>query len=101
MPKDAARMFLKILNVRVERIQDISNEDCVAEGIEYEGDILDSPIFRNYMRPGKNKHFDYGFPINSFSSLWEKINGIKSWKENPFVWVYEYQIIEKPKNFLQ
>ncbi|MCX8533073.1 hypothetical protein [Chryseobacterium luquanense] len=100
MPKEAARMFLKILNVRVERVQDISNEDAIAEGIEYIGDIRDSAIFRNYMRPGKEKQFDYGFPHNSFSSLWEKINGKASWKQNPFVWVYEYQIIEKPENFI-
>ncbi len=122
MPKEAARMFLKILNVRVERLQDISEEDCIAEGIKMtkKGDVYqdiedgklidkihDEDYF--YFYPSKGDFRDDSYmpksifpnaPKTSFYSLWEKINGEGSWNKNPFVWVYEYQIIEKPENFL-
>lgn len=122
MPKEAARIFLKILNVRVERLQDISEEDCVAEGIKMikKGDVYqdiedgklidkihDEDCF--YFYPSKGDFRDDSYmpksifpnaPKTSFYSLWEKINGEGSWNKNPFVWVYEYQIIEKPENFL-
>jgi hypothetical protein len=96
MPKEAARMFLKILNVRVERLQDISNEDCISEGIEIEGTEEEFIFYKNYQYADE-KH---QVPRNSFISLWEKINGAGSWNKNPFVWVYEYEIIKKPENFL-
>lgn len=98
MPKAACRIFLKITNVRVERLQDISEDDAIKEGVEViGGKIDDSPVFRNYLQLGiKN---GYGFPRNSFSSLWKSINGEQSWKDNPWVWVIEFESIEKPENF--
>lgn len=103
MPKEAARMFLKILNVRVERLQDISKEDCINEGIlplnMSSGQLEEmGQVYFDYSKP--KRLFNDGLdPLNSFKSLWESINGKGSWNENPFVWVYEYKIIEKPENF--
>ena len=97
MPKEAARIFLEVSNVRVERLKDISEEDAIEEGIEiihYAENIL--PVFRNYLLKEKKGTLN---PRLSFRTLWEKINGEDSWNANPWVWVYEFKVVEKPKDF--
>lgn len=104
MSKEACRIFLKIANVRVERLQDISEGDAEREGIN----IVDYNCYENYM---VEKDWNYegmnqkGFhmiedPVGSFASLWAKINGNQSWENNPFVWVIEFKRIENPENFI-
>lgn len=105
MPKEAARIFLKITNVRVERLQDISIDDAMAEGINpllMSGLQLaiQGQLYQNYL--DKDKLFNDGLPPYwSFNSLWCKINGAVSWESNPWVWVYEFEKVEKPANFLR
>lgn len=70
MPKEACRIFLKVTNIRVERLQDISNSDIVKEGAASFGCCTKK--------------------LN-WQILWEKINGIESWKDNPWVFVYEFE----------
>lgn len=107
MPKWACRLWLKVISVRVERLYDISPGDAVDEGIEFwdvdaeslEGGELVAD-FKNYMWKDDEKHADYFFPsyascIDSFMSLWKKINGVKSYEANPWVWVIEYSIHQK------
>ena len=97
MPKEAARIFLEVTNVRVERLQDISEDDAIAEGIEiidYAESIL--AVFKNYNLKEKKGTL---YPRLSFRTLWEKINGEDSWNANPWVWVYEFKVVEKPKDF--
>jgi len=78
-----------IWNVRVERLQDIGEEDAIAEGIELMG-----LLWRDY-----SGHFaeDVGFyqPIDSFRSLWDSINAKRGYglDANPFVWVIEFRRI--------
>jgi hypothetical protein len=84
MPKDAARIWLRIKDVRVERLQDISGSDCGSEGMQVTGLTLSSI----------EVHWDE--LKRQFKSLWQSINGEKSWNENPFVWVIEFERIEKP-----
>lgn len=72
MPKSACRIFLKITDVRVERLQDISNSDIRNEGACQFG----STTYRL-----------------DFETLWESINGKESWKLNPWVWVIEFERI--------
>lgn len=94
MPKWACRIFLEVTDVRVERLQDISAMDSVAEGIER---MPAQSWWRNYLNdplPGCS------MARESFSSLWRLINGPDSWTANPWVWVYEFKRIEKPVNFL-
>ena len=80
MPKKVCRIFLEVTNVRVERLNDISDSDIKKEGIiEY---------------PEMNMSLNYCWRV-----LWETINGKDSWRENPFVWVYDFKIIKKPENF--
>ena len=83
MPKSACRIFLKVKSVRVERLQDISEEDAKAEG----ADDVNCGVY------GTTRYAD------GFYSIWNKINGSKSWDENPLVWVIEFERIEKPENF--
>lgn len=99
MPKEACRMFLEVVDVRVERLHDISEEDAISEGItEYA-----YGYWRNYTssfcggRPKTDE--DFKNPIESFKSLWESINGKESLKSNPWVWVYDFEKTEKPKDF--
>ena len=97
MPKEAARIFLEVTNVRVERLQDITEEGAIAEGIKktWINDDIKQCKFKNYINDGKGSKS----PIDSFISLWKKINGEDSWKANPWVWVYEFKVVEKPKDF--
>lgn len=97
MPKDACRIFLKIKSIRIEQLQDVSWEDAIAEGIKKTW-ISDNPEcckYKNYLQNNEGSLF----PKGSFMSLWASINSLESWNSNPFVWVYEFEKIEKPLNF--
>jgi hypothetical protein len=93
LPKEYSRIFLKIKFIRIERLQDISAEDAIAEGIAVLG-----YGFKNYDNIVPLTAFDT--PQASFFSLWSKINSLKSLQANPFVWVYEFERIEKPLDFI-
>lgn len=104
MPKSACRLFLKIKSVNVERLHDISEEDCIAEGLESK--LVQSKVFedfigyRNYFRQDIECPEFFRSPYQSFQSLWMKINGFESWQLNPYVWVIEFEKINKPCNFI-
>ncbi len=95
MPKKRARIFLEVTNVRVEPLQEISEEDAIAEGVERVSIAPFVHRFKNYLCNNK-----FIGPKESFKTLWMKINGIDSWKANPWVWVYEFKVVEKPKDFI-
>lgn len=92
MPKEACRIFLRITNVRVERLQDISEKDAIAEGIEEaEFDRVNNcRVFKYY--GWQNAVTD---EKESFKSLWQSINGEQSWNDNPWVWVIEFERVKK------
>ena len=69
MPKEAARIWDEVTGIRVERVADISEEDCIAEGIEK---IHEPSFYKNYLRPDGSTFYD---PVSSFRSLWQSING--------------------------
>ena len=97
MPKKAARLFLRIKDIRVERLWDISEEDSKKEGVLF-STIHGIVEYKNYM-----SKIGETFPVFaklSFMSLWESINGNASLELNPWVWVIEFEKIEKPENFL-
>ena len=75
MPRWASRINLEVVSVRVERLQDISEEDALAEGI-------------TLVERGTS-------PVDQFNKLWESINGPGSWEANPWVWVVEFKRIEQ------
>lgn len=105
MPKEACRIFLKIKSIRIERLQDISVEDAAQEGAIYnhEFEQYHCYICEQKGHIGAKELCEDGFYINakdSFKSLWHSINGLNSWKENPYVFAYEFEKIEKPLDFI-
>ncbi len=95
MPKKFCRIFLQIKSIRVERLQDISEEDAKAEGVE-----MKMRGIQNYIDRPVELLDSALYPYKIlFSDLWSKINGAESWDANPWVWVIEFEQISKPKNF--
>jgi hypothetical protein len=96
MPKHACRIFLKLTDIRIERLNDIIESDAIAEGIERwtEERMKSKPThYKVYFQNCKPEDLmSYtSDPIDSYETLWQKINGEKSWAENPFVWVYGFE----------
>lgn len=94
MPRWASRITLKITGVRVERLQDISEGDAIAEGVENSGEFFGCPCWRDYMEPNPELSSFPDDPVGSFASLWESIHGPDSWDQNPWVWVIEFRRVE-------
>lgn len=82
MPRALSRIDLEVTGVRVERLQDISGSDALAEGIRLHPDHHHRPSTSNYG------------PVQTYRDLWEDINGAGSWALNPWVWVVEFRRIK-------
>lgn len=103
MPKEAARIWLKITSINIERIQSISRDDAMAEGI--------CELSKDNMRTWKygipdidglpKSNIGHGWewkewkssPYDAIKSLWCKINGTDSWQLNPWVWVVDFEVL--------
>ena len=99
LPAFAARHFIKIKSVRVERLQDISDGDCMAEGIKYKyPDYTEDGWYFNggYASPNDNTEV-YETPRDAFKALIDSVDGEGTWESNPFVFVYEFEKTEKPE----
>lgn len=96
MPRWASRITLEITGVRVERLQDISEADAVAEGLMFSASARRSPgcmgIYELRMPDGKTYFDDNACDL--YRKLWEQINGPGSWDANPWVWVVEFRRIK-------
>lgn len=100
MPRWASRLTLKIKSIRIERLQDISEEDAKAEGVSPNCVLKDhsecGDHHGEYIRYANPMDWDCGpaySATESFQTLWEAINGLGSWNENPWLWVIEYEPI--------
>lgn len=82
MPRCASRITLDVTGVRLERLQDISEADALAEGIVATRGGFGLP---------DGSHYHATDPRISYWSLWEHINGAGSVESNPFVWVVEFR----------
>jgi hypothetical protein len=92
MPRWASRITLEVVSVRVERLNEISESDAIAEGVFFvpgEGMIQGHYLGGIYPRKGVRRTFPV--PTQAYRSLWESINGPGSWAENPWVWVVEFR----------
>jgi hypothetical protein len=96
MPRWASRITLEIADVRVERVQDISRDDAVAEGIERLSGAFSCTPWRNYrLRGGEPFAMNCASPIMSFCTLWDTINGKRApWDSNPWVGALTVRRIE-------
>lgn len=113
MPRWASRINLEVTGIRVERLQDITEEDAKAEGVrspngEWREDFYDAPDWSICPQCGGSGLYTYYHPetlgaipdtdcckCNThkklFTNLWESINGPGSWDVNPWVWVVEFK----------
>lgn len=83
----ACKHHIKITNIKVERLQDISDDDCLKEGIfEWNAGQKDIPFYSFSYADIP----DYSSPRDAFEELIDKISGKGTWERNPFVWVYEF-----------
>ena len=85
MPRWASRITLRITDVRVERLQDITQKDAIAEGAPESHSSIDRI----------SRHFGYqDFSRSWFAQTWEKINGPGAWDANPWVWVIAFERVK-------
>ncbi|HBZ3666701.1 TPA: morphogenetic protein [Klebsiella pneumoniae] len=89
MPRWACRILLEITNVRVERLNAISEEDATAEGVPPAGSLL--PDYPGTFLTPKG---DFATAKVAFQRLWESIYGEESWKANGWVWVISFKRVE-------
>lgn len=99
MPKEAARIWLKVADVRVERLQDITPKDAENEGV---GNLFYEDIGYSEKNYGTEVDPEYGIAKEQFAWLWEST--IKKsdldrygWNANPWVWVIEFERCDKPE----
>jgi hypothetical protein len=92
MPLLACRTVLEITALRVERLQEITEEDVIAEGVnriahgrngDYYSAFRDDPHHDNWIDP-----------VGAYKELWESINGKGSWKRNDWVWVVSFRNVQ-------
>jgi hypothetical protein len=103
MPRWASRITLEIIDVRVERLQDITPADAVAEGAaEILNRPLGDPLREAAYARGEWIADDesdaevgnwYAGAVDAFAALWEACYGPGSWDANPWVWVVEFRRI--------
>jgi hypothetical protein len=85
MRREAARLFLTVKNVRVERLQEITAHECVLEGIDSGDILLNTPENGNFAEYAKS----------AFEKLWDSCyQWPKSWLANPWVWAIEFEFKE-------
>ena len=89
MPRWASRITLEVTGVRVERLQDISEADAIAEGVHPAGVCLPGDDTSAFSRIGRV--CNASFPVARYAALWESINGVGAWGKNPLVWVIEFR----------
>jgi hypothetical protein len=109
MPKDAARIFLKITDVKVQRLQDITEDEAMAEGIRAytkDGQLFKYAVNDDWWAEYCNKHKKSGtswqqMPTTAkeaFKYLWDSCyDWPKCWSYNPCVWVIEFEKLDNYK----
>ncbi|MGL4602236.1 MAG: hypothetical protein ACRCVE_12360 [Plesiomonas sp.] len=87
MPREASRITLEITEVRVERLNNITERDSEAEGVSR----LEGDLWKNYCRDGMPRQLT---ARDSYATLWDSIYGSGSWQTNPWVWVIEFKLVK-------
>lgn len=84
---------IAIDRVRVERLQDISEEDCLKEGI-YENGCIEIPDHKYLYNYDYSGNFNFQTPVFAYANLIDRISGKGTWDKNPFVFVYDFKLID-------
>lgn len=95
MPRWASRILLEVTDARVERVQEISDEDAIKEGIQdvcHCGDYIEGHGYHSGHSPTPMD----GYAVNEFSILWDSINAKRghSWESNPWVWAISFKMVK-------
>ena len=89
---------IKITNIRIQRLQDISDEDCLAEGVGLSktDNRIGYPfaIPFNYYIKEDTKANRYTTAREAYAALIDKVSGKETWESNPWVWVYEFELVK-------
>ena len=93
LPRTSSRIQLRVTDVRVERVQEISDYDALSEGIERSDWEYSCEPYRNYSHPRMAPGHNCSIPRASFATLWNSINEKRGygWDANPWVWVVEFE----------
>ena len=92
MPRAACRLLLKITDIKVERLHDITEEDAIAEGANPSDKYMTiEQRHNNYCNPSNLQGWS---SKAGFEEIWESINGEGSWAANPWVWVLTFKRVE-------
>ena len=84
---------IRITDVKVERLQDISDEDCMREGVSPVWDVATEPHQINgYYFAGAYSVYDT--PSEAFAALIDKVSGRGTWQANPLVWCYSFELVD-------
>lgn len=89
---DACKHQIRITNVRVERLQDISDEDCLAEGIEF--DSKAQSFYCGFNDSTNSKIWLGRTPREAYAALIDKVSGKGTWEKNPYVFVYDFKLVK-------
>lgn len=84
---------IQITDIRIERLQDISEEDCMKEGIYRDYGDTEFPPREFYDYDGNNGN-GFNTPRAAFASLINKVSGRGTWERNPFVWRIEFELVK-------
>lgn len=103
MPKGACRLFLRVTDIRVERLQDITDTDAQKEGVSYElaSECGYEKWYPSYYDPDSGGYPDWK---EAFGMTWDETNkhrknGAYAWDKNPWVWVISFERTEKPESW--
>lgn len=91
MPKTAARVWLKVIDIKVERLEYITETSAIAEGVQIGKGLDNSNWYLDY----QTNLFQLFKAKSSFNTLWRKINGEDSYNSNPWVWVVKFEVVSK------
>lgn len=82
---------IRITDIKIERLQNISDEDCFKEGIfKWDAGQKDIPFYSFHYADIP----DYSNPCDAFAELIDKVSGKGTWESNPYVFVYEFELID-------
>ena len=83
---------IRITDVRVERLQDISDEDCIKEGVRKV--VNENGIYVQYYVGKGDNACSFENPREAFAHLIDKVSGKGTWNSNPYVFVYDFELVK-------
>ena len=85
---------IRITNVRVERLRDISDEDCMKEGVIHYDDVFGEGYMLAETYNNNYRRHCFTTPRKAFAYLIDKLSGKGTWENNPWVFVYDFELIK-------